>query len=270
MIELFQFPFSLYCEKARWALDYKGIPFQTVDLLPGFHLRTVRKLAPKTWVPVLRDDGIVVQDTSAIIDYLESKYPNPSLTPSDPDAICEAREWEEYFDKEIGVTWRLWFFYHCLPIRRLALRRLLQDAAWHKRPLFMLAFPLIRRAMIQHININADTASQSEQRLRAALEKLDVALDSRPFLVGDRFSRADLTACALLSPLCLPNDAEASARFPAAVLRLRNELKNRRFYPWVQNVYSSYRAPLAKHRCKGCKCLEGPEWGQQGASHLPN
>ncbi|MGB9165556.1 MAG: glutathione S-transferase N-terminal domain-containing protein [Rhodomicrobium sp.] len=93
MIQLFQFPFSHYCEKARWALDYKGIPFQTVDLLPGFHLRTVRKLAPKTWVPVLRDNGIVVQDTSAIIDYLETKYPNPSLTPSDPDAVIEAREW---------------------------------------------------------------------------------------------------------------------------------------------------------------------------------
>ena len=247
MIELFQFPFSHYCEKARWALDYKGIPFQTVDLLPGFHLRTVRKIAPKTRVPVLRHDGIVIQDTSAIIDYLETKYPNPSLTPSAPDAIREAREWEEYFDKEIGVTWRLWHLYHCLPIRHLALRLLLQDAAWHKRPLFMLAFPVIRRAMIQHININANTASQSEQRLRAAFDRLDEALDGRPFLVEDRFSRADLTACALLSLCCLPDDSEASATFPATVLKFRNELKGRRLYQWVRSVYSSYRAPLAKH-----------------------
>jgi len=246
MMQLLQFPFSLYCEKVRWALDYKGIPFQTVDLLPGFHLRTVRKLAPKTSVPVLCHDGIVVQDTSAIIDYLETKYPNPSLTPSNPDAVREAREWEEYFDKEIGVTWRLWRLYHSLPIRRLAFRLLLQDAAWHKRPLFMLAFPVIRRAMIQHMNINADTASQSEQRLRAALDKLDEALDGRPFLVGDRFSRADLTACALLSPCCLPDDSEASAKFPVPVLKFRNELKSRRLYQWVQSVYSGYRAPLAK------------------------
>ncbi len=242
MIELFQFPFSHYCEKARWALDYKGIPFQTVDLLPGFHLRTVRKIAPKTRVPVLRHDGIVIQNTSAIIDYLETKYPNPSLTPSDPDALREAREWEEYFDKEIGVTWRLWSLYHYLPIRSLALRLLLQDSAWHKQPLFLLAFPVIRRAMIQHINITANTASQSEQRLRTALDKLDEALEGRPFLVGDRFSRADLTACALLSPCCLPDDSEASAKFPAALLNFRDELKGRRLYQWVRSLYSSHRA----------------------------
>jgi len=101
--------------------------------------------------------------------------------------------------------------------------------------------------MVRHININADTASQSEQRLQAALDKLDDALDGRPFLVENRFSRADLTACAFLSPLCLPDDAEASATFPAAVLKLRNELKSRRFYQWVQDVYTSYRARSAKH-----------------------
>jgi glutathione S-transferase len=247
MIQLYQFPFSHYCEKARWALDYKGIPFQTIDLLPSFHRRTIRKLASKTCVPVLRDDGIVVQGSSAIVDYLDSRYPNPPLRPSDPEAIREALEWEEYFDEEIGVTLRLWSYYHRLPDRRLALKFMLQDAAWHKWPFLILAYPVIRSAMMKRMNINADTASQSEQRLRAALDKLDEALDDRPFLVENRFSRADLTACALLSGFCLPGDSEASAKFPAALLSFREEVKSRRFYRWVQNVYSSYRAPLAKH-----------------------
>jgi len=101
--------------------------------------------------------------------------------------------------------------------------------------------------MVQRMNINAITAGQAQARLLAALCRLDEALDWRRFLVEDRFSRADLTACALISPLCLPDDTAASAKFPAAVLKLRNEVKNRRFYPLVQNVYSSYRAPLAKH-----------------------
>ena len=65
MIELYQFPFSHYCEKVRWALDYKDIAYRTVNLLPGFHFRHVTKLAPKTCVPALRDDGTVVQDSSA-------------------------------------------------------------------------------------------------------------------------------------------------------------------------------------------------------------
>ena len=27
MITLYQFQFSHFCEKARWALDYKGVPY---------------------------------------------------------------------------------------------------------------------------------------------------------------------------------------------------------------------------------------------------
>ena len=42
MIELYQFPLSHFCEKARWALDYKSIAYRPVNLLPGFH--TMRAL----------------------------------------------------------------------------------------------------------------------------------------------------------------------------------------------------------------------------------
>ena len=99
MIQLYQFPFSHFCEKARWALDYKSITYRAVNLLPGFHLKPVRKLAPKTCLPVLRDEETVVQDSTAIIDYLDKKYPIPALTPRDPKAAREALEWEKYFDE---------------------------------------------------------------------------------------------------------------------------------------------------------------------------
>jgi len=48
MIELYQFQFSHYCEKARWALDYKGISYKPRNLLPGLHVKPARKLAPET------------------------------------------------------------------------------------------------------------------------------------------------------------------------------------------------------------------------------
>ncbi len=247
MIQLYQFPFSHFCEKARWALDYKGLAYRVVNLLPGFHLKRMRKIAPKTCLPVLVADGTVVQDSTAIIDYLDLKFPDPGLTPRNPEAVRQASDWERYLGDEIGVCLRLWFYYHALPYRRLALDFLSREMAWHKRSLLLLTYSNLRDAMVQRMNINAVTASIAQARVLAALCRLDEALDGRRFLVDDCFSRADLTACALLSPLCLPDDTEASAKFPATVLKLRNELKNRRFYPWVQNVYSSYRAPLAKH-----------------------
>lgn len=246
MIQLYQFTFSHFCEKARWALDYKNIAYQPVNLLPGFHLKRVRKLAPKTCLPVLEDEGTVVQDSAAIIDYLDLKYPIPALTPLDPDAARQALEWERYFDEEIGVCLRLWFYYQALPHRRIALDFLLQGAPRHKRALLFLAYPKLRELMTQHMNINAVTADQSHARLVVALDRLDAALDGRRFLIEDCFSRADLTACALLAPVCLPDDTDASGRFPEAALEFRNELKSRRFYPWVRGICARYRKPLAR------------------------
>jgi len=37
MFQLYDFAFSHYSEKARWALDFKGVPYTSHHLVPGFH-----------------------------------------------------------------------------------------------------------------------------------------------------------------------------------------------------------------------------------------
>ena len=96
MIKLYQFPCSHFCEKARWALEYKRVAYQPVNLMPRFHLKPMRKLAPKSCVPVLVDEETVVQEASAIITYLETKFPSPALTPHD----CLSRQEQSH------VSWR--------------------------------------------------------------------------------------------------------------------------------------------------------------------
>ena len=51
MTTLYQFSFSHFCEKARWAIDYKEETYTIKNLLPGPHLNVTKKLAPKTCVP---------------------------------------------------------------------------------------------------------------------------------------------------------------------------------------------------------------------------
>ena len=64
-LKLYQFAISHYCEKIRWALDYKGLNHVTVSLLPGQHVKTVRKLTGKaSSVPVLDHDGQIVQGSA--------------------------------------------------------------------------------------------------------------------------------------------------------------------------------------------------------------
>ncbi len=95
------------------------------------------------------------------------------------------------------------------------------------------------------MNINAQSARQSEERMLVALDGLNDALSERQFLVGNSFSRADLTACALLSPYCLLGDAEVSANFPEHVRALRDTHKTHRFFGWVRDMYKDYRQPFA-------------------------
>jgi glutathione S-transferase len=245
MITLYQLQFSHFCEKACWALDYKGLPYQRKNLLPGLHTRVARKLAPKSSLPILVDNGTVVQDSTAIITYLDEKSPPHPLTPQDPQEAKEALEWEEYLAEEIGAPIRLWFYYHTLPDRDRALRLMLDGATWHQRLLFAVIFPKVRAVMMQAMNMNAESARQSEERLLAALDKLDEALKERSFLVGNQFSRADLTACALLSPYCAPgrSAADISAAYPPQVCALRDKHQSRPFYRWVLDTYRDYRQP---------------------------
>lgn len=242
MFTLYQFQFSHFCEKVRWALDYKDIPYRPINLLPGLHVKVARRLAPKTCVPILANDQ-VIQESSAIITHLDQQYPDHCLTPANPVLAKEALDWEAYLDQEIGVTLRLWFFFHALPDRQRTMHFLMQGAPWYAWPLFSVMYPRVRTAMMQAMQINPESARQAEARLLAALERLDHALVGRQHLVDDEFSRADLTACALLSPLCAPGKTEQELQrvFPEPVLAFRAALKSRPFFGWVLDTYQSYR-----------------------------
>lgn len=246
MATLHQFQFSHFCEKARWALDYKGVPFAPRNLLPGLHLRPARKIAPSTSLPILVDGDRVVQDSTAILDYLDERYPLPPLTPLDAAEAEAARRWEETLDEEVGVTLRLWFYFHTLPRRGLALGFLSGGAPWWGRPALALMYPKLRVLMSQRMDIHAESAARSMERLLAAFDRLDEILATRSFLVGDRFSRADLTACALLAPLCAPgrSENELAAAFPAEVIAFRDQQKKRPYFRWVDKIYREYRHPV--------------------------
>jgi glutathione S-transferase len=244
--ELYQFVFSHYCEKARWALDHKRLRYQQRNLLPGAHRKVAQALAPRSCLPILVDDGTVVQDSASIVSFLDQKYPEHPLTPADPDEARQAIEWEQFLDREIGLTLRLWFYYHTLPDRGRSLRFLLSAIPWHRRVPFVIAYPKVRVAMSRAMGIEDESARYCTSRLLAALARLDAALQDRSFLVGEKFSRADLAACALLSPYCRAGEShdEASSVLAEPVSAMRAEHRTRRYFEWVAEIYGKYRKPM--------------------------
>ena len=238
MLTLYQFRCSHFCEKARWALDHHQRPWQAVDLVPGRHGGTVRRLAPASTVPLLVDGDRAIQGSGAIISHLDQTHRERSLTPGDALTASMATEWERYLDAQVGGPLRLWFYHHLLPDRARTLDFLLQGAPWHARALYTLMWPRIRSRMARHMGVGAESAQQAERDLLSAFDRLDQALAQRRFLVGARFSRADLTACALLARLCLPS---ARDQDPAGVRAFRERVQQRRFYGWVGEIYRDYR-----------------------------
>jgi len=75
MITLYQFPISHYCEKVRWALDYKQVEYEIKNLIPGLHVSKTRKMAPDSSVPILTHDDEVIQGSDSIITYLDETFP---------------------------------------------------------------------------------------------------------------------------------------------------------------------------------------------------
>lgn len=241
MLTLYQFAISHYCEKARWALAHKCLDHELRNLLPGPHLAQMKKLAPKTSMPVLVHDGTTVQGSSEIISYLDQTFPERPLTPEDEAEAREALEWERYLDEEVGVHLRRCAYHTLLEHPSIVVPFFTKDGPWYGPLMYKFIFPSVRARMRDFMQINAETSAQSRHCLEAATDRLFTHLERRTFIVGVRFTRADLTAAALLAPLYRP--AKYGLDWPEEMPAELEELASlhERGAAWVSRMYEEHR-----------------------------
>lgn len=85
-LKLYSYWRSSCSQRVRIALNLKGLEYEyiPVNLLKGEHFSPdFLKLNPLGYVPALVDGEIVISDSFAILMYLEEKYPQHPLLPSD-------------------------------------------------------------------------------------------------------------------------------------------------------------------------------------------
>ena len=94
-MDLFTYYRSTSSYRVRIALALKGLAFTTVpvDLLHGEQASAAfRETNPQGRVPVLRlDNGDLVTQSSAIIEYLDERFPHPPLLAESPELRARQR-----------------------------------------------------------------------------------------------------------------------------------------------------------------------------------
>ena len=87
-IVLYEISWSHFCEKARFCLDFKRLPYR-IEAVNPFTRRQAIRAGGRGHVPVLRDGGRLVEGSNAIAAYLEEVCPEPPLLPGDASGRSE-------------------------------------------------------------------------------------------------------------------------------------------------------------------------------------
>jgi glutathione S-transferase len=99
---------------------------------------------------------------------------------------------------------RRYFYHTLLEHPAMLIPMFTHNGPWYGPLLSRMMFPALRKRMRDLMKINEHTAQTSRHHVERAIDRLHAHLRDRDYLVGDRFTRADLTAAALLAPLCRP------------------------------------------------------------------
>lgn len=241
MLKLHQFPVSHYCEKARWALELKELPYRKVNLLPGPHIKKAKKMAERSTLPILEHDGVFVQGSSDIITYLDSNFSRRQLTPEFIKEQELATAWESFADREIGPAVRLLSYNTLLNHPDLLIPLLTKDGPWYGKWALKPAFPKIAESMRDMWKITPESVIEAENKISTTLDNLNQTLGDREFLVNDTFTRADLSVAALLAPLVTPAayGVDWPEAMPEPLAGQVAHFKDR--LGWVEHIYDNFR-----------------------------
>lgn len=111
MLVLFEHPLSPYAQKVKIALREKGISFE-VRLPDGIGTGATgiefAMASLRGEVPALRDGDFAIFDSTIILEYLEDKWPTPSMLPDSARDRARVRMIEDVMDTQVeAIAWGL-------------------------------------------------------------------------------------------------------------------------------------------------------------------
>jgi len=97
-LSVYRIPFSTNVERVALACGHKGIDVEWIDVDPADR-SVVEGVSGQSLVPVLVAGDVVLNDSPAIVEWLEARVPEPPLYPREPARRAEVQVFVDWFNK---------------------------------------------------------------------------------------------------------------------------------------------------------------------------
>ncbi len=172
MHRLYHVPLSPFCRKVRLVLAEKKIEVELIEERYWEKRKDFMLMNPAGAVPVLRADGLVLAESSAICEYLEEVHPEPPLLPKTAAERAEVRRLNFWFDDK-----------------------------FHREVTANLLYERINKKIMQSGYPDSKNVKAGARNIKYHIDYMGWLLDQRRWLAGDRLTLADFSAAAHFSSL---------------------------------------------------------------------
>jgi glutathione S-transferase len=99
-------PISNYYNKVKLALLEKGVAFDEVHAATHSHDEAILSASPLGKIPFLKTEHGALCESQPLLEYIEARWPDPPLMPSEPYAAAKVRELTVFIDWHLEIVAR--------------------------------------------------------------------------------------------------------------------------------------------------------------------
>jgi GST-like protein len=215
--------------KPMLALEEKGVAYDSVyiDMLEfDQHSPDYLEINPMGTIPAMVHDGYLLNESTAIMEYVDARFDGPTLRPDDAGKRWKMRWWMKYCDQYYAPSASMvaWDMFTGPAVRNKAPDELRARIE---------AIPLKERRIAWtkaiYGKFSEEELAESRRRVMIASALFEDNLRENDWVAGDEFSLADINAFNLV--YILPHMADTMRLPSVSVERTPHTMK------WLQRMY---------------------------------
>jgi glutathione S-transferase/GST-like protein len=225
MLALYHWEPNANSGKPMLALAEKGVEFESryLDLLNfDQHKPEYLKINPNGTIPAMVHDGLMLTESTAIMEYADAAFQGPPLRPRDPVERWRMRWWMKFFDQYFGPSLSMigWSIFVGPSVRS-------RDPEQLKAAIERIPLKERRVAWSKAIygSFSPEELAESRRRVVFGVGAIEAALTRHPWIAGNSYSLADMNGFNMVYAV------------PLSVPEVCNDQATPHILEWLRKIY---------------------------------